>query len=152
MIRVLILLALSMSLLACGNRTVTQSTFPEEGGGPDEFSVVPNRPLSTPQSFNDLPEPTPGGTNRANLAPRATAAAALGGRASASSGIPASDAALITYVSRAGVDSQARARASGGGLFGLFGRRTGGGATLDPFAEAERFRAAGVRVPTAPPE
>ncbi|MBS1301907.1 DUF3035 domain-containing protein [Loktanella sp. SALINAS62] len=47
--------------------------------GPDEFSVIPQRPLIIPDT-NALPVPQPGGTNPADLDPRAQAIRALGGR------------------------------------------------------------------------
>ena len=32
--------------------------------GPDEFSIVPPKPLEMPEDLAALPEPTPGGENR----------------------------------------------------------------------------------------
>ena len=53
--------------------------------GPDEFSVLPARPLEMPESYSALPAPTPGGTNITDPNPGADAIAALGGRPSAAS-------------------------------------------------------------------
>ncbi|MCH2076186.1 MAG: DUF3035 domain-containing protein [Rhodobacteraceae bacterium] len=134
--------------------------------GPDEFSVVPQSPLEQPVSYSDLPEPVPGGSNLADLRPNADAVAALGGRTQAG-GIPASDTGIVTYASRFGVDpairsvlfaedERFRARISRRGIFG--GQRenkyfsTYRSQALDAYAELERFRAAGISVPTAPPE
>ncbi|MEM6897402.1 MAG: DUF3035 domain-containing protein, partial [Pseudomonadota bacterium] len=39
---------------------------PSFSEGPDEFGVVPTRPLEQPANYSDLPEPTPGSINRAD--------------------------------------------------------------------------------------
>lgn len=77
------------------------------GSGPDEFLVQPVRPLETPANFAELPQPTPGGTNRTDQNPKADAIAALGGNLGAS-GIPASDAALLATTGRYGVQPDIR--------------------------------------------
>ncbi len=136
-------------------------------GGPDEFSILPGKPLQAPEDYTALPEPTPGGTNLADRNPDAEAVAALGGRPSllARSGIPAADRALLAHVSRYGVPADLRetlaredaALRRGLGL-GLFARWFGGNRyfaiyrrwALDPFAELARLRAAGVKTPSAP--
>lgn len=53
------------------------------GEGPDEFAVMPVRPLEIPADLNRLPPPTPGGANRAEQAPLAEAVQALGGNPAA---------------------------------------------------------------------
>jgi hypothetical protein len=50
------------------------------GGKPDEFMVLPTRPLEMPQSFTALPPPTPGAVNRVDFRPHAEAVAGLTGR------------------------------------------------------------------------
>lgn len=138
-------------------------------GGPDEFSVVPTRPLEVPTGATTLPEPTPGGSNLSDADPNAAAIAALGGRASAANagGIPAADAALVTYAARYGTDpairqelaaedAAFRRRKSGGGVLGLLrGSERYFAAyaamALDAYAELIRFRNLGVQVPSAPP-
>ncbi len=132
--------------------------------GPDEFQVLPTKPLQTPADLTALPDPAPGGANLVDASPRADAAAALGGRPSALVlvGLPAADRALVSYASRYGVDPDIRqalggragqARRDRRGFFpfrwlsgGLFG-----GQVLDPYVETERLRAAGVKTPSAPP-
>ncbi len=49
--------------------------------GPDEFAVLPTKPLEMPENMAALPEPTPGGVNRTDPTPEADAIAALGGNA-----------------------------------------------------------------------
>ena len=134
--------------------------------GPDEFGVVPTLPLEQPASYSELPTPTPGGANLADERPNANAVAALGGRIS-SGGVPQSDAAVVTFASRYGVDPAIRSElfqadeafrgrrgrlriiGIGGGRNRYFGAYAP--QTLDAYAELERFRAAGVNVPSAPP-
>ena len=158
--------ALLLSLAACGG-TALRPPGPA-GPGPDEFMVLPSRPLQEPADYSRLPDPAPGGTNLADPDPRADAVAALGGDPAAVSrrGIPPADRTLLAHVRRYGVpegirDELARADRT-------FRRRQGGLAflrlfpgnryaaayrrwALDPWEELERLRAAGVRTPDAPP-
>ena len=160
-------LGLAALLAACaGDEGVRRLEAP--GDGPDEFAVMPVRPLVLPAT-NALPVPTPGGANLADPNPLGDAVAVLGGnpRGLQPGGIPSADAALVAAVSRNGVtpdvralvaqeDADWRSRAgltAGGGLFGgdpywrVYARQA-----LDAYGELDRFRAAGIRVPTAPPE
>jgi hypothetical protein len=134
--------------------------------GPDEFAILPTRPLQPPPDFNTLPAPTPGGRNLADPDPRGAAYAALGGGAPAA-GIPAADAALLVHAGRHGVDPaireqlaaedlQFRQRNRGRILERLFGvnvyhRAYGRAQGLNQDVELERWRAAGRRTPAAPP-
>ncbi len=132
--------------------------------GPDEFQVLPSKPLQTPADLTALPDPTPGGANLVDDTPKADAAAALGGRRSAVVlvGLPAVDGALVSYASRYGVDPGIRealsrkarkGRKDRRGFF-LFRWLSGGlfgGQVLAPYAETQRLRAAGVKTPSAPP-
>lgn len=160
------ILALAVLVACSGGRGLR--VLDTAGAGPDEFSVVPVRPLELPPT-TALPPPTPGGNNLADPRPRSDAAAVLGGAGAALSagGIPASDAALVAQASRNGLDptirqtlaaedAAFRSRAGTLGLFNPFGRDRYFPAyrrqALDAYAELERFRAAGVAVPSAPPE
>lgn len=135
---------------------------------PDEFSIVPTQPLQAPPDLGALPTPTPGGSNLVDADPRAAVVAALGGRVSAerTSGIPAADAGLVAYAGRQGNDPNIRAtiaaededvRRDGRGriLERFFNsnmyRRAYEDQILDPQAELLRWRARGVRTPSAPP-
>lgn len=161
------ILALGAVLSGCASTGLRDIRPP--GPGPDEFLVLPFKPLDMPESFTDLPAPTPGGANRVDQNPRADAVAALGGRAAApdGQGVPASDGALLAQTGRYGVpadtrasleqaDARFRKRQSRATRFRLFPvdryeqayRRE----ALDPFAEARRFRRAGIPTPAAPPE
>jgi Protein of unknown function (DUF3035) len=81
------------------------------GRGPEEFSVMPVKPLTEPANYTSLPTPTPGGINLVDTDPRSEAIAALGGRASAQNaqGVSAGDVALVNQASRYGVPSNTRA-------------------------------------------
>ncbi len=50
------------------------------GGTPDEFMVLPTRPLEMPESFAALPPPTPGTVNRVDYRPHTEAVSGLTGR------------------------------------------------------------------------
>lgn len=159
--------ALALILVAaCGNTDRPLRDLQSAGGGPDPFAVIPVGALEIPAS-RDLPTPTPGGTNRTDPTPNADAIAALGGSAAAqvAGGIPASDAALVAQASRYGVDPNIRSvlavadnarleRARRSNIFNPLGRDryfpAYAGQALDAFAELERLRALGIRVPTPP--
>jgi hypothetical protein len=49
-------------------------------GTPDEFMVLPTRPLEMPESFVALPPPTPGTVNRVDYRPHIEAVVGLTGR------------------------------------------------------------------------
>lgn len=156
-------------LAACGSdRDISLRSFQNNAGGPEEFAVLPSKPLEQPRSFAELPPPTPGGSNRTDLTPKADAVAALGGRPSAlqPTGIPASEGGLVTYASRKGTnpairqtlaqeDEEFRRRQSFLTKFRLFKvdryyqayRRE----SLDSQMTAAQWRRAGAPTPTAPP-
>ena len=137
------------------------------GDGPDEFTVLPVRPLVLPPSTT-LPPPTPGRANRADPTPLSDAVVALGGNpgAALAGGIPSRDAALVAAAGQNGVDpairqtlaqedAAFRSRALSLNLLNPFGGDRYYAAyasqALDAYAELARFRALGVAVPSAPP-
>lgn len=135
--------------------------------GPDEFSIVPPKPLEMPEDLAALPEPTLGGENRTDPRPKDDAVLALGGTPrSAAAGIPASDGALVSYAARGGVagdirptlageDLEYRRKNNGRLLERIFGLnvyyRAYAKQSLNQQAELERWRAAGAGTPSAPP-
>ncbi len=142
--------------------------FRNASSQPDEFVVVPSKPLQTPDSTAALPVPTPGSANRADQTPVADVVAALGGSPAAldRSGIPSSDAALVAYAGRTGTDPSIRGtleredvewrqRNDRTPIEKLFNRNGYYNAyddmQLDPQAEQARMRARGATVPSAPP-
>lgn len=155
-----------LGLTACGSQGGLRD-MRNPSGGPDEFSVVPGAPLELPETLS-LPVPTPGGQNRTDATPNADAIAALGGSPSAAfaGGIPAADQGLVSHAGRNGIDADIRsalaaedaafrARRTRTGLFSFLGGdryfRAYARQKLDAYAELDRFRAAGVQTPTAPP-
>lgn len=171
--RTIMILAL-VALTACGSR---QDQGPRETnlklmrnnqGTPNEFSIVPVKPLQAPEDLAQLPEPTPGGANRTDQTPLKDAVAVLGGspsRLDPQPGIGAGDQALVARASRFGVqpgireelaaeDQAFRERRS------MFNwrlvkedryNRVYENQTLDPYASLEAARRAGVLTPSAPP-
>lgn len=132
------------------------------GASPDEFMVLPTRPLEMPADLAALPPPTPGATNRVDPRPEIEAVAALTGRA-----VPAGQGSAPTLVARAGpVEPGIRARlaaedaeyrrANRGLLLERIANRGNDWTIyrdqmLDADAEFVRLRARGLRVPAAPP-
>ena len=164
--KVILSLVMVVTLAACaGDRGLRD--LRNNGGGPDEFGVLPVNPLIMPSDTSNLPVPTPGGTNISDPTPNADAVAVLGGNPNAllRNGIPASDTALVNAAGRHGVDPAIRSTlASEDAAFrtrrarlSVFGGRDRyfrayAGQALDAYSELDRFRAAGVATPSAPPQ
>ncbi len=164
--RAVIALATMITLAACGGKGDPKLMNLRSGPGPDEFAIVPPKPLEMPQNLAELPEPTPGGVNRTDRNPEAEAVVALGGKPGAAGGIPAADSALFAHAGRFGVDGGIRATLASEDLEW---RRDNNGRILerlfnvnvyykayrkqrlDQQAELARWRALGVRNPSAPP-
>ncbi len=132
------------------------------GDSPDEFLVLPTRPLVIPENLAALPPPLPGAPNRVDLRPEAEAVAALTGRPAAAGA--ASAGALVARAgpadpairaTLAAEDAEYRRRNRGRLLERLADRDTDRtiyeGQRLDADAEFLRLRALGLRVPAAPP-
>lgn len=164
--RAVIAIATMITLAACGGKGDPKLMNLRSGPGPDEFAIVPPKPLEMPQNLAELPEPTPGGVNRTDRNPEAEAVVALGGKPGAAGGIPAADSALFAHAGRFGVDGGIRATLASEDLEW---RRDNNGRILerlfnvnvyykayrkqrlDQQAELARWRALGVRNPSAPP-
>lgn len=104
---------IALGLAACGgNKGLRDLSDP--GAGPEEFGIVPNKPLETPDNYQALPAPTPGQANLVDATPKQDAVAALGGNPARLSdqGVPRSDSALIANASRYGVPGNIRATTS----------------------------------------
>ncbi len=163
---------LGVSLSACGNREKAPPDlmiFPRTAG-PDEFAVIPAKPLAAPEDYTALPEPTPGGADRTDPTPDADAVAALGGRPAAlgrDNATPRTDGGLLSHAARFGVAPDIRQALAAEDL--AFRHRNRGlllervfnvnvyfdsyaGQSLDQYAELRRLRRLGVRTPAAPPD
>lgn len=160
----------ALTLAGCGSSENPQlMNIKPAGEGPDEFAILPGRPLEMPQDLAQLPPPTPGGSNRTDVQPRADAIAALGGNPAAvtrSGTIPAADGALVSSAARYGVtpgiretlaaeDLEFRRQNDGRLLERAFNVnvyfRAYAPLSLDQQAELDRWRARGVRNVSAPP-
>jgi hypothetical protein len=160
------MLGTALLLAACGGAdepilmNVRSST-----NGPDEFAILPPKPLEMPDSLAALPEPTPGGLNRTDPRPNDDAVVALGGKPR-TGGIPAADSALVAQASRYGAQSGIRQTLAAEDL--EFRRKNDGRLlerlfnvnvyfraylpqSLDQHAELERWRRRGAGNPSAPP-
>ena len=113
-------IALTMTMLglaACSSDPHLMNTSAGQTS-PDEFAIVPTKPLSMPTDLSALPSPTPGGGNLTDPTPRADAVAALGGNPAQLSvqGVGAADLGLVAYASpgpRSGDPPGHRARGRG---------------------------------------
>ncbi len=163
-----IAIAAMLGMAACGNGDKPPQLMNLRATeGPDEFGIVPPKPLEMPESLAELPEPTPGGQNRTDQRPEDDAAIALGGRPqTVAGGIPSSDGALYAHAARFGTEAGIRATLASEDLEW---RRDNNGRILerlfnvnvyfkayrsfwlDQHAELERWRAKGIRTPSAPP-
>ena len=156
------------ALTACGNSAEPNllNISQPRSEGPDEFAILPSKPLEMPQNLASLPEPTPGGSNRTDPTPFADAATALGGNPEVLTR-RSGDGALIAYAGRYGVDPDIRAELAAADL--EFRRQNDGRLlerlfnvnvyfrayepfALDRYAELERLRRAGIRTSAVPPD
>ncbi|MDQ2066252.1 DUF3035 domain-containing protein [Xinfangfangia sp. CPCC 101601] len=158
-----------LGLAACGDRSEPPELMNLKATeGPDEFGILPPKPLELPKSLAELPEPTPGGANRTDPRPMDDAAIALGGtgQSSTGGGVPAADGALYAHTARFGTQDNIRAQLASEDLQW---RRDNNGRVLerlmnvnvyfkaykkfwlDQHGELAAWRARGVRTPSAPP-
>ncbi len=166
-LKITVVAALLISLAACGRNQGNGQpliNLRQSAVAPDEFLVVPQKPLETPSDLSQLPQPLPGTTDRVTIDFEADLLTALGGRPSSGGAVPAADAALVNLVRTGGVtpdirdvlraEDQAYRDARKGRLARLEKNRLA--ATLydpfllDPLAEAVRLRALGVKIPAVP--
>jgi ABC-type Fe3+-hydroxamate transport system substrate-binding protein len=166
MSRLLLTLA-AISLAACASdQPELMNAGQTRAQGPDEFAILPTKPLVIPDDLSALPEPNPQGTNLADPTPFADAAAALGGNAAVLAR-PSGDGALVAAATRYGVDPTIREtlasedlafrRANDGRLLErLFNTNVYYQAyepySLDQYAELERLRRLGLRTSSVPPD
>lgn len=163
-------LLLALVALAAGcSRQPPNLINPQRGQvTPDEFAILPRKPLEMPANYAELPPPTPGAPNRTDIDPQADAVAALGGNPAATvpDGRFGADGALIQQASRYGVDPNVRTalaaedlrfreRHRGRLMERLFGVTTYykvyGRDELDQPATTDLFRRSGVPTPAMPP-
>lgn len=155
---------LSLLLAACGGSKQPElMNIRKTSEGPDEFAILPPKPLQMPESLAALPVPTPGAGNLTDPTPESDAIAALGGKP----GAGASDAALVAHATRLGLtsgirgvlaseDLEYRRENDGRLLERIFSVNVYFDAyepmSLDQHAELARWRRLGLATPAAPPE
>lgn len=168
--RVIILGALTamLALAGCSRDKTPELMNLRSSGSPDEFAILPVKPIEMPADMAALPVPTPGGSNRTDPTPQADAVAALGGRPAllADGAVPSADGGLVSQASRYGVaagirqtlaaeDLEYRRQNNGRLLERAFNVnmyfKAYAQLTLDQYAELERWRRAGARNVGAPP-
>jgi len=150
---------------ACANTGLRDIQTPALG--PDEFMILPVKPLSQPSDYSALPVPTPGQSNLTDRDAVADGIIAFGGKPEAAGGaVPARDAALVQQAGRLGVAPGIRQDLSEADE--SFRKRRGRFTSLkivptdrynqvykrqslDARDEANRWRQAGARTPSAPP-
>jgi len=169
-LRVAAILALMVPALAgCGgSEEPSLMNIRSTTNTPDEFAILPNKPIEIPEDLAALPAPAPGAANRVDPTPEADAVAALGGNPArlAQTAVPASDGALVARATRYGVagsirselaaeDLEYRRRNDGRLLERVFNvnvyYRAYRKQSLDQYAELERWRRRGVQTVAAPP-
>lgn len=158
-----------LAAAACAPKEPKLLNLKADNQGPDEFLILPTKPLQAPESYDALPAPTPGAPNLVDPTPFADAATALGGRAEATrrGNLKAGEQVLVTYAARHGIapdirevlaaeDLEWRRKHNGRLLERLFNVSTYYKAyrpfELDQYRELRRLRRADVWTPTAPPD
>lgn len=161
--RAMVVLA-PLALAACGEGGVAGALRASGATStPDEFMVLPTRPLEMPESFATLPPPTPGRVNRVDYQPHVEAIAGLTGAPG-----PAGNANGAALVAQAGPrqpgirqalaveDVEWRDTHHGLLIPRLIAKDketvTYQPMILDAASEFRRLRAAGVEQPPAPPQ
>ncbi|MEM9850754.1 MAG: DUF3035 domain-containing protein [Pseudomonadota bacterium] len=165
-------LIMAFGLSACGNQSglgrLVNDRAAIENDGPDEFAILPTRPLQAPPNYTELPEPELGARNRVDPLPEHDTVAALGGQPDRldSTRVGPGEGALIAATSRNGsggnirevlAEEDAEVRRRNGPRFfeRLFGTdtyfRTYDNQTLEARKEAARLRARGVKTPSVSP-
>ncbi len=132
---------------------------------PDEFLVVPQKPLQTPADLTTLPAPEPGEPDLVTIDFERNLLAALGGTEPSAGAVPARDGAFVDAVRSSGGstpdiravlrdEDQAFREARKGRLARLEKRRQAVSLyekmLLDAEAEAFRLRSLGVKTPALP--
>lgn len=167
-----VLMLMAVALVAgCGgrDREVSLTKIRSSGNGPDEFSIIPSKPLEMPEDMAALPAPTPGGANRTDQNPLADGVAALGGNLAVTQAEApsAANTGLLAHATRYGRDPAIRQtlaaedrdiRTRYGNVNILRGILPGDDYVqayekqwLNAHAEERRLRERGVRTPASPP-
>lgn len=161
-----LVVALALSLSACGGSKSMREAAGLAVPPPDEFMVVARAPLELPPNLSALPPPQPGAPSRVEPNPVAEAQAALmGGEVAVATAAPtAGEAALLSAAGAGPQNATVREQIAQDqpstptrrfGLTSLFGRKIvqdpeNKPERLSPEAEAERLQREGLPAPAAP--
>ncbi len=167
-LKILLVLAMIASLSACsrdGSARNALAGLRQSAIAPDEFLVVPQKPLETPSNLSTLPTPAPGQANRVTIDFEQNLLQALGGRGAGSGRVTSSEAAFIKAArGSVGVTENIRdvlraedlafREAHKGQIERLARQREAASVydvmLLDPLAEVRRLRSLGIKAPTVP--
>lgn len=162
-----------LAVTACGSKKAPDlMNIRSTTSGPDEFAILPGKPLQSPDFSTALPSPTPGGTNLIDPTPKADAIAALGGNPArvnrtGAGNIGRGDGSVVNHARRFGAsanirqtlaaeDLEFRRKNKGKLLERLFSLTVYFSAyekmSLNQHRELARFRRLGVKTPSAPPD
>ncbi len=167
-LKIVVMLAIASGLGACNRETGGRAlgNLRQSAVAPDEFLVVPQKPLETPGDLGVLPVPVPGASNRVDIDVEGELLAALGGRVMPMDTVPAAEVALVRAAQSSGgvtpnirdlvrAEDQAFRETRDGRLERLARKRRAAEIynvmLLNPVAEAARLRALGIQTPTLPP-
>ena len=95
-------------LSACSSDDARLRDLYDVGTGPEEFAVLPSKPLIIPNNLTKLPVPDASVGNLADPTPKRDLIEKLGGSIDDTDSISKRDKNLLEYVSRAGVDTNIR--------------------------------------------
>jgi len=98
-LKIAVVVSLAGGLTACnrdGNNGRPLLNLRQSAIAPDEFLVVPQKPLETPGDLSSLPTPVPGAESRVTIDFEDNLMTALGGRARSGGGVPAADVAIVS--------------------------------------------------------
>ncbi|MGB3176988.1 MAG: DUF3035 domain-containing protein [Albidovulum sp.] len=171
-IRAIAVLGAVLALSGCGGLFGGKEKAPKllntksASRSPDEFTILPTKPLQLPDDLAALPNPTPGGSNITDPTPEADAVAALGGNPAVLTRAGGGNGGLLSHAGRFGTSSDIRTvlaaedlqyrRDNDGRLLERAFNvnvyyKAYGPMSLDQYAELERWRKVGLRTVGAPP-
>ena len=90
-------------IAACSSDDARLRDLYDVGTGPEEFAVLPSKPLIIPSNLRELPVPDETVGNLADPTPKRDLIEKLGGSLDETKIVPKKDKGLLNYVSRAGV-------------------------------------------------
>jgi len=164
---VVLVLVATLGLSACSRDKLGTMMNLRSEAGPDEFAILPTKPLEIPKDIAALPEPTPGGTNLTDPTPELDATAALGGKPKLVTRKGIENTGIVAVAGRYGIAEDIREtlaeedvefrKENPGRLLERWFRvttyfRSYEEQSLDSYAELRRLRRSGVRTPAVPPE